>query len=169
MPEPTQAEHTQTESTNAENDNAPSAEADWNPDIIQRQILVDEGALCGVIFLGYVEDSAGTLENNRGYYQTIFEERGYLDGFPFLEEIPDSNFVETEYGQELYCIIPLDTEATVSVNQWIVDETNGFEGKTGEVLYRSEKGTPILLKCNVSEIVSDAELIIVDSNGEQLK
>ena len=183
---PTQAESTQKEPTattaptatssptptvsaNEGNDNVPSTEQEWNPIIIQRQILLDEGAMCGVFFLGYVEESAGTLENNRAYYQTIFEEKGYLDAFPFLAEIPDSNFVETEYGQELYCIIPLDTEATVSVNQWIVDETNGFEEKTGEVLYRSEKGTPILLKCNVSEIVPDAELVIVDSNGKQMK
>ncbi len=169
QPAPTQAAPTPTESANAENNNVPNVEEEWNPEIIQRQIIFDEGAMCGVIFFGYVEESAGTLENNREYYQTIFEEKGYLDGFPFLAEIPDSNFVETEYGQELYCIIPLDPEATVSVNQWIVDETSGFEGKTGEVLYRSEKGTPILLKCNVSEIVPDAELVIVDGNGEQMK
>lgn len=169
QPAPTQAEPTPAESANTENNDVPKVEEEWNPEIIQRQILLDEGAMCGVIFLGYVEESAGTLENNREYYQTIFEEKGYLDAFPFLTEIPDSNFAETEYGQELYCIIPLDPEATVSVNQWIVDETSGFEGKTGEVLYRSEKGTPILLKCNVSEIIPDAELVIVDGNGEQMK
>jgi len=169
QPAPTQAEPTPTESAKPENNNVPSVEEAWNPIVIQRQILLDEGAMCGVLFLGYVDESAGTLESNKAYYQTIFEERGYLDDFPFLAEFPDSNFVETEWGQELYCIIPLDTEATVSVNQWLVDETSGFEGKTGEVLYQSEKGTPILLKCNVSEIVPDAELVIVDSNGEQMK
>ncbi len=165
----TQAELTEKVSKNIVNDAAPSAKESWNPGIIQRQILVDEGAICGVIFLGYVEESAGTLENNREYYQTIFEEQGYLDSFPFLAEIPDSNFVETEHGQELYCIIPEDPNATVSVNQWIVDFNNGFEGKAGEVLYHSEEGTPILLKCNVSEIVSDVELLIVNSDGEQMK
>ena len=115
QPAPTQAEPTPTESANAENIHVPNVEEEWNPEIIQRQIIFDEGAMCGVIFLGYVEASAGTLESNREYYQTIFEETGYLDGFPFLAEIPNSNFVETEWGQELYCIIPLDCRR----NEWI--------------------------------------------------
>ena len=58
--------------------------------------------------------------------------------------------------------------ATVSVNQWIVNEENDFKGDTGEVLYRSETGSPILLKCNVSEIVPDVEVVIVDNKGNQL-
>lgn len=144
-------------------------EEDWNPAIIQRQILVDEGAMCGVFFLGYAEESAGDLETNREYYRSIFEENGYLEAYPFLEEIPNSNYIQTEHGQELYCIIPQDVRATVSVNQWITDPDKGFEGKTGEVLYRSEEGSPILLRCNASELVSDVEIVIVDGNGRQMR
>lgn len=141
----------------------------WNPEVIQRQILADEGAMCGVIFLGFADESVGNLESDREYYQSLFETRGYLDGFPFLTEIPDTNYVHTEHGQEFYCIIPEDPGATVSVNQWITDANKGFEGKNGEVLYRSEEGTPIILRCNASELVSDVELVIVDSDGDQMK
>ena len=144
-------------------------EESWNPSIIQRQLLADEGAMCGVIFLGYVDESVGDLKENRDYYQSRFEKLGYMDGFPFFEELPDSNIVQTEHGQELYVIIPEDPGATVSINQWITDADKGFEGKTGDVLYRSEEGTPILLKCNASELVSDVELVIVDSDGDQMK
>ncbi len=140
----------------------------WNPAVIQRQILLDENCVAGVMFLGYVDTDAGDLEQNRDYYQSVFEEQGYLESFPFLGEIPNSNFVQTEYGQELYCIIPQDDMATVSVNQWIVNEKNDFKGEAGEVLYRAENGSPILLKCNVSEIVPDAEIVIVDNKGNQL-
>jgi len=140
----------------------------WNPAVVQRQMLLDEGYAAGVIFIGYVDGSAGDLEQDKDYYQSIFEEQGYLEDFPYLAEIPNSNFVHTEYGQELYCIIPQDDLATVSVNQWIVSEENDFKGESGEVLYRSEIGSPILLKCNASEIVPDVEVLIVDNNGNQL-
>ena len=141
----------------------------WNPGIVQRQVLLDDGYMCGVIFLGYVEGAAKDLEEDREYYQSIFEEKGYLDEFPFLAEIPNTNFIRTETGQELYCVIPEDVNATVSVNQWITDSDKGFQGKAGEVLYRSEAGSPILLKCNASELVSDVEIVIVDQKGNQLQ
>lgn len=141
----------------------------WNPDVIQRQILVDEGAMCGVIFLGYVDESVGDLESSRESYQAIFEQSGYLESYPFLADVPASNFVQSEHGQELYCIIPEDTASTVSVNQWITDADKGFEGKTGEVLYRSEEGAPVLLRCNVSELVSDVEIVIVDGDGDVMR
>jgi len=157
------------QTTEAETTAVDAAPEIWNPAVVQRQVLFDDGYAAGVIFLGYVEASAGDLDVDREYYRSIFEEQGYLEDFPFLEEIPNSNFVQTEYGQELYCIIPQDDMATVSVNQWIVNEKNDFKGETGEVLYRSEVGGPILLKCNVSEIVSDVELSIVDEEGNQLR
>ena len=141
----------------------------WNPAVGQRQMLFDEGYEAGVLFLGYVDGSAGDLEHDKDYYQSLFEEQGYLEEFPFLAEIPNSNFVQTEYGQELYCIIPQDDMATVSVNQWIVNEQNDFKGETGEVLYRSEYGSPILVKCNVSEIVSDVQIVMVDHKGNVLQ
>ncbi len=141
----------------------------WNPAIMQRQMLFDEGYVAGVLFLGYVDAGAGDLDDDRDYYQSIFEEQGYLEDFPFLAEIPASNFVHIEYGQELYCIIPQDETAAVSVNQWIVNEKNDFKGESGEVLYHSENGSPILLKCNVSEIVSDVEVLIVDNKGNKLQ
>lgn len=140
----------------------------WNPAVEHRQMLFDEGYAAGVIFLGYVDGIAGDLENDRDYYQSVFEEQGYLEDFPFLAEIPNSNFVQTEYGQELYCIIPQDVTATVSVNQWIVNEKNDFKGEAGEVLYRSEYGSPILLKCNASEIVPYVEVVIVDNKDNLL-
>ena len=107
----------------------------WNPAVVHRQVLFDEGCTAGVLFLGYVDGNAGDLEQDRDYYQSIFEVQGYLEDFPFLAEIPNSNFVQTKDGQELYCIIPQDDMATVSVNQWIVNETNDFKGEAGEVLY----------------------------------
>ena len=140
----------------------------WNPAVVHRQMLFDEDYVAGVLFLGYVDGAAGDLEHNRDYYQSVFEAQGYLEDFPFLAEIPNSNFVQTEYGQELYCMIPTDTMATVSVNEWIPDPNDGFKGKTGDVLYRSETGAPILLKCNVSEIVSDVQIVIVDSEGKTM-
>ena len=168
-PEISKAPPVSSETVKEESTKAAETEPEiWNPAVIQRQILLDENCAAGVMFLGYVDADAGDLEQNRDYYQSVFEKQGYLENFPFLAEIPNSNFVQTEYGQELYCIIPQDDMASVSVNQWIVNEKNDFKGEAGEVLYRAETGSPILLKCNVSEIVPDAEIVIVDNKGNQL-
>ena len=44
-----------------------------------------------------------------------------------------------------------------------------FEPKRGEeTLYSSETGAPIVLQCNYSDLFSDAEIEITDSNGEKL-
>ena len=42
----------------------------WNPAIMQRQMLFDEGYVAGVLFLGYVDAGAGDLDDDRDYYQS---------------------------------------------------------------------------------------------------
>lgn len=110
-----------------------------------------------MIFLGYVDGSA----NDRGCLEQVLYDGGNMDEFPFLSDIPDERIVENEYGSELYCIFPYDQSASVAVNEYVYDGPDDYLGRTGNVLYRSEYGDPIILRCNASDIIRDTEIRII--------
>lgn len=83
---------------------------------------------------------------------------------PFILEIPQKNVVG-EYHGEVYCIVPTDPAASVTVNRAVIDE-NGLPEYT-ETLFSSENGAPILLACNDSGFDPDTQVIITDSNGTE--
>lgn len=154
--------------TNAVETAAEQKEDVWNPYVAQRQILLDENSMCGVIFLGDIDPEATDLADDRAYYQSVIEESGYADGFDFLLEIPDEKFAASYIGQELFVIIPYDENATVLVNQLTYDEENDYAGTADHIIASFDNGAPFLLKCNQSEIYADTEIIITDSNGSTL-
>ena len=122
-----------------------------------RDLAEANGDICSAILLGYSTDISSLLTEMD------------LTDYPFIQEIPKENYIElTDGGTEIYCIIPTDPSASLAVNEWIMDETNGFYGETGQVLYRSESGDPILLRANPSDAVPSTQVVIVDSAGESL-
>ncbi len=140
----------------------PVVEDVWNPTVMQRQVLLDEGSMCGVVYIGFVEGEAGAEE-----CISLFCNSGYAEDFG-LSDIPESNVVDTGYANELYLIVPYDENATVSVNEWLLTEENDYMGENGQVFYRSEYGSPVLLKCNFSDIMPNSVVNIVDSEGNTL-
>ena len=79
----------------------------------------------------------------------LLEQRRYLDAvLNGLEDawrgiaysIPDERIVDVHGGKELYLILPLDAEASVSV-VYLSDEDESL-------IYHSETGEPLLLRCN---------------------
>ena len=132
-----------------------------------RQVLVNENSMCGVIFLGYVDASKGSLAENKEYLASVLEENECDTYFKFVYNIPDERIIETENGSELYCIYPLDPNASVAVSESVFN-TETLETETGAVLYRSDYGDPILLRCNASELVYDTQIGIVDNQGNVL-
>lgn len=159
-------------STSSAQETANAPKSDWNPTVMQRQILLDEGVMAGVVNLSYNSASVydHTFADDHDYFVKLLEESGYADGFDFLLSIPDDRWVETigGGGQELYLIIPFDENARVEVNYLVFDEETNYEGQTGENLYSQSNGAPFLLKCNYSDIFPECEVIITDSNGEVL-
>lgn len=133
----------------------------WNPYIPQRQILLDEGCMAGVIFIGGVDYEMDEQACVEAFLDTSYAENYELKDFP-VENVVDAG------GYELYLIFPFDENASVSVNEWLFTEENDYAGESGEVLYRSEVGAPILLRCNVSDIMSNSVVNIVDSEGNTL-
>ena len=123
-----------------------------------RQAAAEKGDICAAAFLGYADTA-----DFAAYIAQLEETKTY----PFLTEIPQEQIIlHPNGGTELYCIVPTDPKASLSVNDWVYGED--FVGKAGEVLYRSESGEPILLRGNLSDVMPDLDVEIVDSAGEAL-
>lgn len=135
----------------------------WNPIITKRQDLSDQGYLCAVAYIGYTDP-----EMSREQCAEIFSGSRYADELG-ITEMPLENCIVDCGGYELYLVFPTDENATVSVCEWLLNEENDFAGETGEVYYRSETGAPVLIRCNVSDIMPNVVVSIVDSNGDTLQ
>ena len=87
-----------------------------------------------------------------------------LGRYPFIAEI-DENHIAGGVGH-LYCIVPVDENATVSINRMLWNDEKQIN-EISEVLYRSETGEPVLLFANLDGMayVSDTQVLITDNSG----
>ena len=116
--------------------------------------------MAAVAFLGYYDYGYEYLE----YY---FDELGVYDEYPFLYHIEDERYIEN-LGNEVYCIIPTDPNATVVVNEWYVYGYDIEDGEAGDILYRSEEGLPIIIKGNLAIDEPNMQVIITDNDGNSM-
>ena len=84
--------------------------------------------------------------------------------YPFIAEIDEEHIIGG--AGHLYCIVPVDENATVAINRVQWNEVTRTDEVT-EVLYRSESGEPVLLFANLDGIAyeADTQVFITDSNG----
>ena len=87
-----------------------------------------------------------------------------LSRYPFIAEI-DENHIAGGAGH-LYCIVPVDENATVAINRVQWNEATQTDEVT-EVLYRSESGEPVLLFANLDGVAyeADTQVFITDNSG----
>lgn len=117
----------------------------------------------GVAYLGYTEgipEGQTDAEDTRWLSEI---NRAMAQEYPFMTELNADHVVGN--GGNLYCIVPLDEQATLAINRV---EWNGKTGtsKVTEILYRSESGEPVLLFDNGSVgAENDLQVLITDSNG----
>lgn len=127
-----------------------------------RQAMVETPQLFAVAYFGYHEtvDSnvpVDPIEVMREYACSLCED------LPFLQEIPQDRIVG-ETG-DLFCIVPLDEDATVAVSKGIWNESSE-EYLYEESIYFSKSGEPILLFCNNAGFDPDTQLSISGPSGE---
>ena len=118
----------------------------------------------GAAYLGYV----GGLFDER--FETGFPawlrgtNEAMLLEYPFIAEIDDKHIIGG--AGHLYCIVPVNENATVAINRVQWNEKTQADEVT-EVLYRSECGEPVLLFANLDGIAyeADTQVFITDNNG----
>ena len=118
----------------------------------------------GAAYLGYV---GGLFEEGfeRGFAAWLWEtNEAMLRMYPFIAEI-DAEHIIGGAGY-LYCIVPVDENATLAINrvQW---NAQTQQEEVTEVLYRSETGEPVLLFANLDGVAyeADTQVFITDNNG----
>ena len=84
--------------------------------------------------------------------------------YPFIAEIDEEHIIGG--AGHLYCIVPVDENATLAINRVQWNEKTQTDEVT-EVLYRSESGEPVLLFANLDGVAyeADTQLFITDSNN----
>ena len=128
--------------------------------VIFRQNLIDTPQVFAAAYFGYVLPDADKPADPRAVMEGVSPELG--ENLPVLLRIPRENTIGTE--GHLFCVVPRDEDATVVVNRRAWEETTETYAEA-EVLYRSEKGDPILLMTTNSGWCMETEVIITDSQG----
>lgn len=87
-----------------------------------------------------------------------------LAEYPFIGEIGGERIIGR--AGHLYCIVPMDKNATVAINRVYWNGDTQTEEIT-EVLYRSESGEPVLLFANLDDVpaLADTQVLVTDSYG----
>ncbi len=125
-----------------------SSETDNSSKIVDSSSQIEEeNDLFGIAFLGYT---------------AITDERTLSSNYLTEDKIEKLETVIHE-GDEVYLILP--TSEDVKVEIYAFDELDEIGG-IGDILYTSDKGNPILLQCNVSDIL--ANVIIRFERGEEV-
>lgn len=118
----------------------------------------------GAAYLGYV---GGLSEDGfaAGFSGWLWEtNEAMLREYPFIAEIDENHIIDR--AGHLYCIVPVDGNATVAINRVQWNEKTQTD-EVVEVLYRSEAGEPVLLFANLDGVAyeADTQVFITDSSG----
>jgi len=132
-------------------------------DIIRR-MAGDSGALYSIALLGYPDVFGGNMTADRGYLTLLLEAEGYSK-LSFLSRLPESCFVETETGTQLYLLLTADENSLVRVSQWVSDESGEHPG---DILFDGDGGMPLLLRCNDSDGSPELQVTVTDSQGNSV-
>lgn len=118
------------------------------------------GMLFGAALLGYVEGDAPA--GSSAFLQEV--DQALLKKYPFIKEIQKDQIIGS--AGFLYCIVPLDENATVAINRVQWNPATGTDEIT-EVVYRQEYGKPVLLFANLDGVAyeSDTQVTITDNKG----
>ena len=120
-----------------------------------RQEIADSGSLLGVAYLGVMADADSDITE-------WLADSGWTQTFPFLAELTAQQTV-TQPGNEVYCIVPADEKAGLTVRAHnLLDDAS----PAGDVLYESAGGAPVCLRGNVSDIMPNMEVTVSGAGGE---
>lgn len=117
--------------------------------------IVDGGFSAGMAFIGYISEEA-TDSDIRGYIKNS----PYADKYDFLEEAPVAN----AGGTELYAVVTVSKSCRASVYGAKINEAGEYDVTTDSPLYEGTGSDCILLRCNFSDIHSNAVVSFVSGD-----
>ena len=127
------------------------AQPDEDPSLSAlRQEIADSGAACAVGYLGTLPPSGDVNE--------LLADTDY----PFLADTP----VVPHAGSQVFCVIPPDNSTEMIVEEYICDESNGYQGEAGVTLYGSPYGVPVILICNENDVIPNLIVTLKGADGE---
>lgn len=127
-----------------------------------RQAMTDTPQLFAVAYFGFHETQDPEFPVDP--FAVLQENAPQLCAdLPFLLEIPEDRIIG-ESG-DLFCIVPLDENATVAVSKGYWDSENQ-QHIYDDMLYSSAAGDPILLFCNYAGWEPDTQVCIFGESGE---
>lgn len=143
---------------------SPSAKQEYTEpeDVTYMRLLAgaDEYRAC-VLYLG------GSYEMTTDVQQVLDSQQGLRELWGFVYDIPQDHWVVApDGGCDLYCIFPQEAQATLFVYETSLTDDAEKPLQRGKQLYYSEDGQPILLLCNISDIVPNTEVELYPSTGE---
>lgn len=124
-----------------------------------REEIAATGNLMGAAFLGTLS------EGGQEAYDALVAD--WLDAYPFLAELDWGN-AAVNSGMEVYCIVPRDPGSVVTVTEWIIDESNGYQGEAGQPLCETNTGAPVLMMGNISDILPNLRVTVTTPDGQSL-
>lgn len=161
-PETPQTETTEQAPPTEEAGTSSDAALSEDPSLTQfRETLAEGGCFCGLAFLGYLPegDPAGLEE--------LLQAGGYGEDYPFLADLSQDQVVAYE-GDEVYCLVPRDPAASLTVQAWNSTPENQYQGEVGETLYTDDQGQPVVLIGNVSDVIPNLQVTLTGEDGTEL-
>lgn len=129
--------------------------AEEDPLTLLRQEIAAGGSRLGVACLGVMTDADGDIT-------AWLADSGWTQTFPFLAELTAQQTV-TQPGNEVYCIVPADEKARLTVRAYDpLDDAS----PVGDVLYEGADGAPVCLRGNISDIMPNMEVTVSGDGGE---
>ena len=107
--------------------------------------------------IAYLGSCDGTYERILEYWASLDGE--LLEEYPWLSELPESNFITGE-GSELYAVIPAGEGITVTVSDFLAED-----GDTS-IRYSSDDGMPVVLRGNISDILPSFRVTVSFDSSE---
>ena len=116
-----------------------------------RQQTNEAGCYSAVAYLGNADEVESLLQNSSA-----------AKDYPFIGEFADVQRISAE-GEDVYCIVPAHYNDTyVTVTALSMDSSGNLV--TGKTLY-SGWGEPIILRCNISDIMPNVLVTITNGNS----
>lgn len=138
---------------------------DGNDFVMLRQAMIDTTDMAAVAYLGWFEDYYDYYDFSQ--IEEYIADTLITEDYPFIAHIDEEHFVP-HIGGQLFCIVPADENATITIYDHIFDEVT-YESVIGDILYYSEDGKPIIVMGNESEIIPNIFVEIIDSEGNMLE